>query len=248
MPGPYGAVLVMSPWNYPLLLSLDPAVEALAAGNTVVLKPSAYAPRTSEALVKLFSCLPDELACVITGGREENARLLDCKFDYIFFTGGAAVGRLVMEKAARHLTPVTLELGGKSPCIVDATADIALAARRIAFGKFLNCGQTCVAPDYLLIDRRIKDEFIALLKKHLLAMTGGDALANAQYVHMINRKHYDRVMGLIDPAKVVLGGQGDPETLRIQPTIMDGVTADDAIMQEEIFGPVLPVIAYDSLD
>ena len=141
VPSPYGVVLVMSPWNYPLLLSLDPAVEALAAGNTVVLKPSAYAPRTSEALVKLFSCLPDELACVITGGREENARLLDCKFDSIFFTGSAAVGRLVMEKAAKHLTPVTLELGGKSPCIVDATANVPLAAKRIAFGKFLNCGR-----------------------------------------------------------------------------------------------------------
>ena len=182
------------------------------------------------------------------GGRKENQALLEQRFDYIFFTGGVTVGREVMRKAAEHLTPVSLELGGKSPCIVDSTAKLDLAAKRLAFGKLLNCGQTCVAPDYLLIDRRVKDEFLALLKKHITAMAGENALANAQYVHMINRKHYDRVMGLIDPAKVVLGGQGDPETLRIQPTIMDGVTADDAIMQEEIFGPVLPVIAYDSLD
>ena len=238
----------MSPWNYPLLLSLDPAVEALAAGNTVVLKPSAYAPRTSEALVKLFSCLPDELACVITGGREENARLLDCKFDYIFFTGGAAVGRLVMEKAARHLTPVTLALGGKSPCIVDATADIALAARRIAFGKFLNCGQTCVAPDYVLCERAIHDQLVAELKTATLRLYSAHPLANPDYGKIVNRRHFDRINGLIDRDKVVYGGLSDPDALRIEPTILDGVSWDDAAMGEEIFGPVLPVVTFDSLD
>ena len=246
---PYGVVLVMSPWNYPFMLSMEPLIGALAAGNCVLLKPSAYAPATSAVIREIVSaCFPQEYVAVVEGGRKENQALLEQRFDYIFFTGGVTVGKEVMRKAAEHLTPVSLELGGKSPCVVDATAKLDLAAKRLAFGKLLNCGQTCVAPDYLLIDRRVKDEFIALLKKHLLAMTGGDALTNDQYVHMINRKHYDRVMGLIDPAKVVLGGQGDPETLRIAPTILDNVTADDAVMQEEIFGPVLPVMSYDSLD
>ena len=246
---PYGVVLIMSPWNYPFMLTMEPLIGALAAGNCALLKPSAYAPATSAVIREIVSaCFPQEYVAVVEGGRKENQALLEQRFDYIFFTGGVTVGREVMRKAAEHLTPVSLELGGKSPCIVDATAKLDLAAKRLAFGKLLNCGQTCVAPDYLLIDRRVKDEFIALLKKHITAMAGGDALANAQVVHMISRKHYDRVMGLIDPAKVVLGGQGDPETLRIQPTIMDNVTADDAVMQEEIFGPVLPVIAYDSLD
>ena len=246
---PYGVVLIMSPWNYPFMLTMEPLIGALAAGNCALLKPSAYAPATSAVIREIVSaCFPQEYVAVVEGGRKENQALLEQRFDYIFFTGGVTVGKEVMRKAAEHLTPVSLELGGKSPCVVDATAKLDLAAKRLAFGKLLNCGQTCVAPDYLLIDRRVKDEFIALLKKHIAAMTGENALANAQYVHMINRKHYDRVMGLIDPAKVVLGGQGDPETLRIQPTIMDNVTADDAVMQEEIFGPVLPVMSYDSLD
>lgn len=246
---PYGVVLIMSPWNYPFMLTMEPLIGTLAAGNCALLKPSAYAPATSTVIREIVSaCFPQEYVAVVEGGRKENQALLEQRFDYIFFTGGVTVGKEVMRKAAEHLTPVSLELGGKSPCVVDATAKLDLAAKRLAFGKLLNCGQTCVAPDYLLIDRRIKDEFIALLKKHLLAMTGGDPLANDQYVHMINRKHYDRVMGLIDPAKVVLGGQGDPETLRIAPTILDNVTADDAVMQEEIFGPVLPVMIYDSLD
>ncbi|MBP3523602.1 MAG: aldehyde dehydrogenase [Clostridia bacterium] len=246
---PYGVVLIMSPWNYPFMLTMEPLIGALAAGNCVLLKPSAYAPATSAVIREIVSaCFPQEYVAVVEGGRKENQALLEQRFDYIFFTGGVTVGKEVMRMAAEHLTPVSLELGGKSPCVVDATAKLDLAAKRLAFGKLLNCGQTCVAPDYLLIDRRVKDEFIALLKKHLLAMTGGDALANDQYVHMINRKHYDRVMGLIDPEKVVLGGQGDPETLRIAPTILDNVTADDAVMQEEIFGPVLPVMSYDSLD
>ena len=246
---PYGVVLIMSPWNYPFMLTMEPLIGALAAGNCALLKPSAYAPATSAVIREIVSaCFPQEYVAVVEGGRKENQAPLEQRFDYIFFTGGVTVGREVMRKAAEHLTPVSLELGGKSPCIVDATAKLDLAAKRLAFGKLLNCGQTCVAPDYLLIDRRVKDEFIALLKKHITAMSGGDALRNEKYVHMISRKHYDRVMGLIDPAKVVLGGQGDPDTLRIAPTILDNVTADDAVMQEEIFGPVLPVIAYDSLD
>ena len=246
---PYGVVLIMSPWNYPFMLTMEPLIGALAAGNCVLLKPSAYAPATSAAIREIIAaCFPPEYVAVVEGGRRENQALLEQRFDYIFFTGSVTVGREVMRKAAEHLTPVSLELGGKSPCVVDATAKLDLAAKRIAFGKLLNCGQTCVAPDYLLIDRKVKDEFLAQLRKHIAAMAGENALANDQYVHMINRKHYDRVMGLIDPAKVVLGGKGDPDTLRIAPTILCGVTAEDAVMQEEIFGPVLPVIAYDTLD
>ena len=246
---PYGVVLIMSPWNYPFMLTMEPLIGALAAGNCCVVKPSAYAPATS-AIIRdiLSSCFPPEYVCVVEGGRKENQALLDQRFDYIFFTGGVTVGREVMRKAAEHLTPVSLELGGKSPCIVDSTAKLDLAAKRLAFGKLLNCGQTCVAPDYLLIDRKIKDEFLGYLKKHILSMIGEDALQNEKYVRMVNRMHYDRVLSLIDPAKVILGGCGNPDTLHIQPTIMDNVTAEDAVMQEEIFGPVLPVIAYNSLD
>ena len=246
---PYGITLIMSPWNYPFMLTMEPLIGALAAGNCCVVKPSAYAPVTSSVIRTIISeCFPPEYVAVVEGGRRENQALLDQRFDYIFFTGGVTVGKEVMRKAAEHLTPVSLELGGKSPCIVDATAKLDLAAKRLAFGKLLNCGQTCVAPDYLLIDRKVKDEFLALLKKHITAMIGKDALQNENYVRMVNRRHYDRVLSLIDPAKVVFGGKGDPDSLHIQPTVMDHVTAEDAVMQEEIFGPILPVIAYDSID
>ena len=246
---PYGVVLIMSPWNYPFMLTMEPLIGALAAGNCCVVKPSAYAPATSAIIREIISeCFPADYVAVVEGGRKENQALLDQRFDYIFFTGGVTVGREVMRKAAEHLTPVSLELGGKSPCIVDATAKLDLAAKRLAFGKLLNCGQTCVAPDYLLIDRKVKDEFLDLLKKHITSMIGSDALVNEKYVRMVNRRHYERVLGLIDPAKVVFGGKGNEATLHIQPTIMDGVTSEDAVMQEEIFGPVLPVIAYDTMD
>ena len=246
---PYGVVLIMSPWNYPFMLTMEPLIGALAAGNCVVLKPSAYAPATSRIIRELISeCFPPEYVAVVEGGRKENQALLEQRFDYIFFTGGVTVGREVMRKAAEHLTPISLELGGKSPCIVDSTAKLDLAAKRLAFGKLLNCGQTCVAPDYLLIDRKVKDEFLGHLKKHIASMIGEDALDNENYVRMVSRRHYDRVMGLIDPEKVVFGGRGNPDTLHIQPTILDRVTADDPVMLEEIFGPVLPVIAYDSID
>lgn len=181
------------------------------------------------------------------GGRAENQALLDQKFDYIFFTGGVEVGKEVMTRAARHLTPVTLELGGKSPCIVDSTARLDLAAKRLVFGKLLNCGQTCVAPDYLLIDRRVKAPFLAYVQRWITVMYGEDPLDNDGYVRMVNRKHFDRVMGLMDPAKVVFGGRGDPETLKIQPTVLDNVSPQDPVMQEEIFGPVLPVLTFDQI-
>lgn len=246
---PYGVVLIMSPWNYPFMLTMEPLIGALAAGNCCVLKPSAYASATSAVICRIIGeCFPESYVAVVEGGRAQNQALLDQRFDYIFFTGGAAVGREVMRKASEHLTPVSLELGGKSPCVVDATARLDLAAKRLAFGKLLNCGQTCVAPDYLLIDRRVKDEFLVYLKRHIVSMLGESALTNDQYVHMINRKHFDRVASLIDPQKVVFGGDSDVHTLRIEPTIMDNVTAEDAVMQEEIFGPVLPIIAYDTTE
>ncbi len=246
---PYGVVLVMAPWNYPFLLTLEPLAGALAAGNTVVLKPSAYAPESSRVLRELCEeAFDPQLVCVIEGGRAENTALLDERWDSIFFTGSVEVGKLVMEKASHNLTPVTLELGGKSPCIVDASANLRVAARRIAFGKWLNVGQTCVAPDYLFIDRAVKDEFLRELTCAVRSMYGDDALNNEAYGKMVNKKHFERVRGLIDPAKVVLGGASDPTTLKIEPTVMDNVTGADAVMQEEIFGPVLPVITFDSLD
>ena len=246
---PYGVTLIMSPWNYPFLLTMGPLIGAIAAGNCCVVKPSAYAPETSRMLLTLVTgCFPQEHVSVVTGGREENRALLDQRFDKIFFTGGETVGREVLRKAAEHLTPVTLELGGKSPVIVDKTAKIDLAAKRIAFGKLLNAGQTCVAPDYVLVDEHVQEEFIARLKHWLTQMAGENPLANEDYVHMVNRRQYDRVTGLIDPAKVVHGGLGDPESLRIQPTVMTDVTPDDPVMMEEIFGPVLPVITIRSVE
>ena len=249
LPRPYGVSLIMSPWNYPILLSLEPLIGAIAAGNCCILKPSAYAPAASAALRAMVeACFPPEYISVVEGGRTENQALLEQHFDYIFFTGGVEVGKLVMEKAARHLTPVTLELGGKSPCVVDATARLDLAARRIVFGKLLNCGQTCVAPDYLLIDRRVKDVFLERAAHWVHRLYGKNALDNQGYVHMINEKHFRRVCSLIDPDKVVLGGGSDPDTLRIQPTILDHVSPEDPVMQEEIFGPVLPVLPFDRLE
>ena len=245
---PYGVTLIMSPWNYPFMLLMEPLIGALAAGNCCILKPSAYSPATSAVIRELVSaCFPREYVAVVEGGRAENQALLHQRFDYIFFTGGVAVGKEVMRAASEHLTPVTLELGGKSPCLVDATADLDVAARRLAFGKLLNCGQTCVAPDYLLIDRTVKDAFLKRLQFHMNAMVG-DALTNDGYVHMVNQKHFDRVCSLILPQKVVFGGKADPQTLRIQPTIMDHVSPDDAVMQQEIFGPLLPVLPYDNIE
>lgn len=248
IPVPYGVTLIMAPWNYPFLLTLEPLAGALAAGNCCVVKPSAYAPASSAVLRRICEeSLPAELACVVEGGRAENEALLDQRWDYVFFTGSPTVGRLVMERASRHLTPVSLELGGKSPCIVDATADLPVAARRIAFGKWLNAGQTCVAPDYLLVDRSVRDELLGLIERETRSMLGPDPLSNPSFGHIVNRKHFDRVRALIDPAKVVFGGGSDEATLKIEPTVMDGVTPDDAVMREEIFGPVLPTIAFDDI-
>lgn len=199
----------MSPWNYPVLLTLEPLIGAIAAGNCCIIKPSAYSPATSAVIKAMISDIfPEEYVAVVLGGRKENSALLDQKFDYIFFTGGVSVGKLVMEKASKHLTPVTLELGGKSPCIVDHTADIKMAAKRIVFGKYLNCGQTCVAPDYILAEKSIKDELVYEIIKQIRLQYGDEPLDNKNYGKMINEKHYNRVMGLIDKNKTVTGGFG----------------------------------------
>lgn len=243
-PSPYGVTLIMSPWNYPLLLTLDPLVDALAAGNTAVIKPSAYSPATGEVIQTIIADIfPEEYVAVVTGGREENGHLLEQKFDYIFFTGSKDVGRMVLEKAAKYLTPVTLELGGKSPCIVHSSANLKLAARRIVFGKYLNCGQTCVAPDYILCEQSVKDEFLGYVKAEIKRQ-----YENASYGKIINRKHFERILALIDPEKVIVGGNSNAETLQIEPTVMDWVTWEDKVMQEEIFGPIMPVLTYDSID
>lgn len=243
-PEPYGVCLVMSPWNYPFMLSMGPMIDALAAGNTCIVKPSAYAPATGAAIRKLLSSVfRPEYVAVVEGGRAENRALLEQKFDYIFFTGSVAVGKTVMESASRHLTPVTLELGGKSPCIVDESADLKIAARRLAFGKFLNAGQTCVAPDYLLVQDTVRDRFLTLLKKETDRFFK-DGLED--FTTIINDKHFDRVMNLIGPEKVYFGGIGDKKRRMIEPTVLIDVSPAAPIMQEEIFGPVLPVLTWHS--
>ena len=248
-PCPYGNVLIMSPWNYPFLLALEPLVNALAAGNTAVVKPSAYSPATSQVIAKLLGeCFAPEYVAVVTGGRGENAQLLSQKFDFVFFTGSQAVGKEVLRHTAQTLTPAVLELGGKSPCIVDSTAKIHLAAKRIVFGKFLNCGQTCVAPDYILCHESVKDALVEQLCRQIRRQYTHQPLENEDYGRMVNRKHFDRVRGLIDPDKVVLGGRANPETLQIEPTVLHNVTWEDPVMQEEIFGPVLPVLTYQNLE
>lgn len=246
---PYGVVLVMAPWNYPFMLTMEPLIGAVAAGNCVVAKPSAYSPATSSIIKKILEqVFDDNYVAVVEGGRTENTELLEQRFDYIFFTGGVNVGKLVMEKAAKNLTPVSLELGGKSPCIIDKTANLKLAAKRLAFGKYLNLGQTCVAPDYLLIEETVKEKFLNIFIDTVKKMYGENPLENQNYGKMINEKHYRRVMGLIDEKKVILGGKGIEEQLRIEPTVLDNVTENDDIMQEEIFGPVLPVITYKEIN
>ncbi|OQA17964.1 MAG: Aldehyde dehydrogenase [Firmicutes bacterium ADurb.Bin354] len=227
---PYGNVLIMSPWNYPFLLSIEPAIDAIAAGNTVIIKPSAYSPATSEIIAKIIGeTFPEEYVAVITGGRKENAFLLTQKFDYIFFTGSQEVGR-------------------EGPCIVMDDADFKVAAKRLAWGKFLNCGQTCVAPDYILCDEYIKDELVKQMKREIIRQFGRNPLKNKNYGKIINEKHFNRLKGLMDEDKVIFGGECNEETLQIAPALMDNVTWNDAVMGQEIFGPVLPILTFNDID
>lgn len=248
-PHPYGVTLIMSPWNYPVMLTLCPLVGAIAAGNTCILKPSDYSFNTSQVLKQMIEeFFPSEYISLVTGGREENATLLDQKFDYIFFTGGKHVGRIVMEKAAKHLTPFSLELGGKSPCIVDESANLKVAAKRIAFGKFLNAGQTCVAPDYLYIHESVKDEFLKHLKEAIVSTYTEKPLNDIHLGKIINKKHFDRLVTLLKDQNVLVGGQYDESILKIEPTVLDRIDEENIIMEDEIFGPILPVLTYSNID
>ncbi|WP_283124653.1 aldehyde dehydrogenase family protein, partial [Angelakisella massiliensis] len=231
-PEPYGVTLIMSPWNYPFMLALDPLVGAIAAGNCVVLKPSAYSPATSAIMTKIAEEAFDPgHVTVVQGGRKENQALLDQKFDYIFFTGGTTVGREVMIKAAKYLTPMTLEMGGKSPCIVDATANIPVTAKRLAFGKFLNAGQTCVAPDYLFVHRDVRQQLTEELRKNVEEFFGGDPLENPEYPKIINEKHYLRLQGLMEGEKVIFGGVARHG--QIAPILLSDISPDSPVLQEE---------------
>ena len=247
-PEPYGVVLIMAPWNYPVQLCLMPLVGAISAGNCAVVKPSAYAPESSRVISKLIeSAFPTGFVTAVEGGRDANKALLDEPFDYIFFTGSVAVGKTVMEAAAKRLTPVTLELGGKSPIIVDETANLPLAARRIAFGKVLNAGQTCVAPDYLMIEKSVEAPFIEEYKKALADFFPDGDMSGM--VRIINDKHFERVCNILDNSgNIAIGGARDAETRFIEPAVLTEVPIDSPAMQQEIFGPVLPVLPYEKLD
>lgn len=245
---PYGVVLIMSPWNYPFQLTIAPLIGAITAGNCAIVKPSAYSPAISAAISQMLGeCFKEEYITVVEGGRDANKALLENKFDYIFFTGSVEVGKNVMEAASRFLTPVTLELGGKSPCIVSRDADIDIAAKRIVWGKFLNAGQTCVAPDYILVHKAVKAELLEKLKLYITQFFGDNPCENNNLPRIINEKHFLRVKGLLEKGRIITGGACNKEKLRIAPTIIDGITWDDAVMQEEIFGPVLPVLVFSDL-
>lgn len=245
---PYGVVLIMSPWNYPFMLCMEPLIGALAAGNCCVLKPSNYSPAVSTVIKGMIEeTFPKEYVTVVEGGRAENQSLLEQKFDYIFFTGGVQVGKMVMKKAAEHLTPVTLELGGKSPCIVEKTADLKLAAKRLVFGKFLNAGQTCVAPDYLLVQKEVKEEFLQYVLFWIEKMYGKGLENRESYPKIINEKHFKRIKQLIEGEEILIGGAVEEDSLQIAPTVLNHVSSKSPIMQEEIFGPVLPVLEFENI-
>ncbi|WP_061996918.1 aldehyde dehydrogenase [Clostridium sp. ATCC 25772] len=248
-PEPYGVTLIISPWNYPFQLSLAPLIGAIAAGNTVILKPSQKSLNTSKVLTKLLcENFPRELISVVNGGRDANSELLNQKFDYIFFTGSVPVGKVVMEAASKNLTPVTLELGGKSPCIVDKTADLKLTAKRLVWGKFLNAGQTCVAPDYLYVHSSVKEDLIKYMKHYINKFYGPDFKNSKDYPRIIDEKAFDRLVKYLNCGKIEFGGEIDRDELYISPTILNDITFNNTVMDDEIFGPILPVIEFDTLD
>jgi len=248
-PEPYGSALVIAPWNYPFQLAVTPLVGAIAGGNTAVLKPSELTPKTSALLSTLINDnFPEEYLHVVEGEVETSTALLKEDFDYIFFTGSTGVGKIVAEAAAKHLTPTTLELGGKSPTIVHEDANLDEAAQRIARGKFANAGQTCVAPDYLLVHSSVKDELMSKFKEVITASYGENIVENPNFGHVVSERHFDRLVGFLDNGSIVTGGKHDRDNLIIEPTILDDISWDDSVMQDEIFGPILPVMTFDSLD
>lgn len=249
VPEPYGVTLIIAPWNYPFQLAIAPLVGALAAGNTVVLKPSELTPNVSKVLTRMLGELfPEELVSVVEGGAQESTALLKEPFDYIFFTGSVGVGKVVMEAAAKKLTPLTLELGGKSPCIVHKDAKLDVTARRIVWGKFLNAGQTCVAPDYMYVHSSVKEQLIEALRHEIAEQYGKDALQNDNYVRIVSERHFERLCTFLQDGKPVIGGNYTKETLHIEPTVLTNVTWQSAVMEDEIFGPILPIIEYDKIE
>jgi aldehyde dehydrogenase (NAD+) len=247
-PQPYGQVLVLSPWNFPFQLAFMPLLGALAAGNCVVLKTSRQVPNINAVMEKILSHFPKELVAMINGDHTVSEYLLDEKFDYIFFTGSCRVGKYVMQKAAENLTPVSLELGGKNPCIVAADARLDYAAKRIAWGKLINCGQTCVSPDYLLIDKKVRDKFLELISKEIRSFYGDNPEKSNDFARVISSENVHRLSGLMKTGQIVTGGTTDSETRYVAPTIIKDVKPGDPIMKEEIFGPVLPVIDFEEFD
>ncbi|MCT7990640.1 aldehyde dehydrogenase [Laspinema olomoucense] len=248
-PDPLGVVLIISPWNYPFQLTISPLLGAIAAGNCVTLKPSEISPHTSRLVADLIRKTFDpSYIAVVEGGVEASQDLLSQKFDHIFFTGGTQIGRIVMEAAAKHLTPVTLELGGKSPCIVETDIDLPTACKRIVWGKFINAGQTCIAPDYLLVNRRIKGDLLLGIKRTITEFFGQNPANSPDYGRIISAKQFDRLRGLLQEGEIIVGGQTDAGDRYIAPTVIDGVSLTSPIMQEEIFGPILPILEYDKLD
>jgi aldehyde dehydrogenase (NAD+) len=244
---PYGRILIIAPWNYPFQLALCPLISAVAAGNQVVVKPSELTPKTSEIIAKIIAKVFDKNHVeVIEGGVEVSQKLLSERWDYIFFTGSVAVGKIVAKAAAENLTPVTLELGGKNPCIIDETANLKLAAKRIVWGKFMNAGQTCIAPDYILIQKDMKSHFIDYLKEEITKAYGENPSDSPDFARIVNTKNWQRLVDMIEPEKVIFGGQTDIKNCYIAPTLMEEPLTDSEVMKDEIFGPILPIIAYDN--
>ena len=244
---PYGKVLIISPWNYPFQLALCPLIAAVAAGNSVVLKPSELTPNTSSIIAEIISkVFSKNHVEVIEGGIEVSQNLLSQKWDYIFFTGSVAVGKIVAKAAAEHMTPVTLELGGKNPCIIDETANIKLAAKRIVWGKFINAGQTCIAPDYLLVQKKVKTELVEQLKHEITNAYSDNPELSPDYTRIVNTRNWERLKGLIEPKKILFGGQNNSEDCYLAPTLIDETSFDSPVMKEEIFGPILPILSYEN--
>ena len=246
---PYGLALIISPWNYPFQLAFAPLIGAIAAGNCAILKPSEFSYHTSLVIERLVEeSFDEEYISVVCGEKEVTQELLEEKFDYIFFTGSVAVGRIIMSAAAKHLTPVTLELGGKSPCIVDETADLPLAAKRIVWGKFMNGGQICVAPDYILVDKNVKEKLIEEMKKVIVEFYGKQAHLDEKYHKIINEKQYQRLVGMLTDQEIIWGGGFDKESLKIEPTLVDNIDWENPLMDDEIFGPILPILEFENMD
>ena len=246
---PFGTVLIITPWNYPFNLVMSILTGAVAAGNCCVVKPSELSPYTSGLVSEIIREVFDEEHCAsVDGGVSETTELLKERFDFIHYTGSTNVGKVIARAAAEYLTPITLELGGKSPCIVDKSADLEVSARRILWGKFLNAGQTCVAPDYLLIHKDIKNQFLDIMKKELLKFYGENPEESNDYVRIINEKHFDRIASLLSCGNIITGGRTNREQLYIEPAVIDGITWENPVMRDEIFGPVLPVLEYENID